>query len=282
MPKVTRPPAPDHEAFIGRLKICEQRVGNESKWAREAGISQSTIRGYTARNVEPPRNVLIELARAAGVSALWLATGEGPIETKQAASFLQTGVSAPGEGIDQISAAVAQAYSVPIEFARARLSGSKEIKALRAALGEWSRFQTIPILGASLPLNEWPTWGVLPREELNHAAPMSAPENIAAYRINTQNLAPRFNAGDWALVDLKAKIATGTYCVVGVGSSLIEIRDITIEPSGAVRLSGSRDLEGKWTGQLFPNLDSLQKKFRSAGRLVASIRVAAREAISKA
>ena len=282
MPKITRPTAPDHEAFLARLKVCEQRVGNESKWARVAGISQSTIRGYTARKVEPPRNVLIELARAAGVSALWLATGEGPIEPKQTAAFLQTGISAPGEGLEEVAAAVAKAYTVPIEFARARLSGSKEIKALRTALGEWSRFHTIPVLGATLTSDEWPTWGVLSREELKNTAPASAPENIAAHRINTKNVGPRFLAGDWALVDLMAKIATGTYCVIGAGSSLIEVQDITIEPSGAIQLSGSRDLDGKWSGQLFPNLEALQKKFRVVGRLVAAIRVAARETTPKA
>ena len=277
MPKVTRPRATDHEAFIARLKVCEKRVGNESKWAREAGISQSTIRGYTARKVEPPRNVLIALARAAGVSTLWLAMGEGPIETKQAATFVQTGNSAPGEGIEEISAAVAKAYSVPIEFARARLSGSKEIKALRTALGEWSRFRPIPIIGANLTPEEWPTWGVLSCEELKQVAPLCAPESIAAHRINTKNLAPRFLAGDWALVDLGAKVASGTYCFVGVGLSLIEVRDITMGPSGAVQLSGSRDLDGKWSGQDFPNLEALQKKFRMVGRLVAGIRCVATE-----
>lgn len=62
--------------FTARMELCAQRVGSVSALAKKAGVSQSGIRRYF-NGGEPTRPHLIGLARAAGVSVEWLATGAG-------------------------------------------------------------------------------------------------------------------------------------------------------------------------------------------------------------
>lgn len=47
------------------------------------GISKSAIDKYAQGQSDPSRSALLLLARAAGVSVQWLASGEGPMETAQ-------------------------------------------------------------------------------------------------------------------------------------------------------------------------------------------------------
>ncbi len=263
------------------MKICEELAGSQNALAKKAGIAQSTIRGYSSRNAEPPRDVLIQLAQAAGVSTQWLATGEGAMTPKQPVASLATEVNNLDKGITEIATVVAKAYSVPVEFAHLRLSGSEEIKALRRAMEEGSRFRPIPIITAATPLADWPIWGMLSRESLQDAAPQSKPENIAVYQVATTQLGSRFAAGDWVLIDLKAEIATGTYCLVAEGSSTVEVRDIKVVSTGDVQLSGQRDCAGSWSGQKLANSYALRKKFPVVGRLVAAIRFVGQEQTRK-
>lgn len=263
------------------MKICEERAGSQNALARNAGIAQSTIRGYTSRNAEPPRDVLIQLAQAAGVSTLWLATGEGPMESKQAVASPATAVNNLDKGIEEIAAAAAKAYSVPLEFARIRLSGSEEIKALRSAMLGGSRFRPIPIITAASPYADWPIWGVLSLDDLHVAAPQSKPENLAVYQVTTPQLAPRFAAGDWVLVDLNAKIDTGTYCLVAGSGNAAEVRDIKVNSIGELTITGPRDREGKGSGLSFANAFGLKKSFPVTGRIVGAIRFVGQEQTQK-
>jgi phage repressor protein C with HTH and peptisase S24 domain len=66
-----------HNSFVDRLSVLEELVGNKSKLATRAGLSNSGIRHYFFENGEPTRPQLIALARAAGVHIDWLVTGEG-------------------------------------------------------------------------------------------------------------------------------------------------------------------------------------------------------------
>lgn len=64
-------------SFIARMRFCAGNVGSVSALAKAAGISQSGIRRYFSGG-EPSRPQLIALAKAAGVSVAWLATGDEP------------------------------------------------------------------------------------------------------------------------------------------------------------------------------------------------------------
>ena len=78
MPK-KRPPSRDNPTFRGRMQICADRAGNVNQLAAKSGIGQSTIRTYF-KGVEPPRDFLTAIARAANVSVGWLAAGLGPVD----------------------------------------------------------------------------------------------------------------------------------------------------------------------------------------------------------
>lgn len=64
--------------FSARMNYCVEQVGSASALAKKAGISQSGIRRYFTGG-EPSRPHLVAIAKAAGVSIEWLATGEGPM-----------------------------------------------------------------------------------------------------------------------------------------------------------------------------------------------------------
>lgn len=65
------------EQFVERLK---KAIGNRSLrgFSGAAGISASVLRQYLGGRSEPTRPALIAIARTAGVSLQWLATGEEP------------------------------------------------------------------------------------------------------------------------------------------------------------------------------------------------------------
>lgn len=63
--------------FQKRMQICVDAVGNASALARAAGISNPVIGDYLSGASEPTRPRLVNIARAAGVSVEWLATGTG-------------------------------------------------------------------------------------------------------------------------------------------------------------------------------------------------------------
>lgn len=65
-------------AFVARMEFCASVLGSVAALARTAGISQSGIRKYYL-GAEPTRPVLIALARATGISLLWLVDGRGSV-----------------------------------------------------------------------------------------------------------------------------------------------------------------------------------------------------------
>lgn len=63
------------DQFPARLQMCVDRLGNQAILAKKSGISKPTIGDYLTGKSEPSRARLIDLAKAAGVSVQWLATG---------------------------------------------------------------------------------------------------------------------------------------------------------------------------------------------------------------
>jgi transcriptional regulator with XRE-family HTH domain len=259
------------------MKICEDRAGSRRALAKASGVPQTTIRGYTARSTEPPRDVLVQIAKAAGVSVHWLVTGEGAVEQEAGPASEVKDASNLDEGFAEVAAAVAKKFAVPIEFAYWRLTRSAEMEALEDAMREWCNSRPIPVAGTG----NHKIWGVLTQEDLEAAAPGSKLKDIELYRVSTGKLPQPFAKGDWALVDRSKGIANGDYCVLHQSTHTVEIRKLTITP-GQIRISGSRDCEVELQGFDFHNEDELRDSFTTIGRLVGAIRFVANEQPRKA
>lgn len=65
------------DAFGERITLAIQRAGGAKKLADKTGMSTSVLRSWRAEKSDPSRTSLVKVARAAGVSLEWLATGEG-------------------------------------------------------------------------------------------------------------------------------------------------------------------------------------------------------------
>lgn len=63
------------DGFVGRMRIAAQYAGNATRLAEATGISRRAIAEYLAGKSDPNRSRLIAIAKAAGVSVEWLATG---------------------------------------------------------------------------------------------------------------------------------------------------------------------------------------------------------------
>lgn len=71
------PVAADRAAFIGRLQRILRHWPSADRLARATGVSPSAFRKWLRGEAEPSRERLVSLAKAAGVAAGWLASGEG-------------------------------------------------------------------------------------------------------------------------------------------------------------------------------------------------------------
>ena len=60
-----------------RIRFCMNRVKNGVVLADSAGIPRRTLENYLSGSSEPKTSVMVKIAKAAGVSVSWLATGEG-------------------------------------------------------------------------------------------------------------------------------------------------------------------------------------------------------------
>ena len=67
------------EAFGARLAALADQQKSVERFAKDIGVSPSALRKWLKGHAEPRRDTLVALARAAGVSVEWLATGEGPM-----------------------------------------------------------------------------------------------------------------------------------------------------------------------------------------------------------
>jgi len=65
------------DAFGERITLAIKRAGGATKLAEKTGMSTSVLRSWRAEKSDPSRTSLVKVARAAGVSLEWLATGEG-------------------------------------------------------------------------------------------------------------------------------------------------------------------------------------------------------------
>jgi hypothetical protein len=66
------------DGFKERLQEIADDSGSRAALAKAAGIPITSLQSYITSGSEPGRIALVALARAAGVSVHWLATGEGP------------------------------------------------------------------------------------------------------------------------------------------------------------------------------------------------------------
>jgi transcriptional regulator with XRE-family HTH domain len=65
------------DAFGERVEIAIEMAGGTTKMAEMAGVSTSVLSKWRRGESDPSRSRLVKMARAAGVSVEWLATGEG-------------------------------------------------------------------------------------------------------------------------------------------------------------------------------------------------------------
>lgn len=71
------------DGFPARIRTIVREWGSANSFAREAGVSEAALRKWMAGQSEPTRDRLVSLARAAGVSLVWLATGTEPMRGAQ-------------------------------------------------------------------------------------------------------------------------------------------------------------------------------------------------------
>jgi len=63
--------------FVARVNTVVGMIGKQAEAARQVGVKDATIKRWTDGVADPSRTNLVRLAKAAGVSVQWLATGEG-------------------------------------------------------------------------------------------------------------------------------------------------------------------------------------------------------------
>lgn len=67
------------ETLGGRIRTCASIVGNGDMLASITGIPRRTLETYLNDEAEPKIGRVALIAKAAGVTIAWLATGEGPM-----------------------------------------------------------------------------------------------------------------------------------------------------------------------------------------------------------
>jgi phage repressor protein C with HTH and peptisase S24 domain len=87
-------------AFIARLQEIVRHWPSADRLARATGVSPSAFRKWLRGDAEPSRERLVALAKAAGVSVGWLASGEGPPPRLSGGTPSSRSASGPG-GINQ-------------------------------------------------------------------------------------------------------------------------------------------------------------------------------------
>lgn len=95
------------DAFGERMAVAIQRAGGATRMAEKAGVSGSVLRKWRAGHSDPSRTHLVNMARAAGVSLEWLATGEG--DPDQGAGARPQGGAGPTEEDLELLESVARA-----------------------------------------------------------------------------------------------------------------------------------------------------------------------------
>lgn len=81
--------------FVTRLEQCVEQAGNVAALSRLCGISTATIWDYLAGKSDPTREKVIAIAQSLGISAGWLATGEGNPPSRNTRSYTSPTQSEP-------------------------------------------------------------------------------------------------------------------------------------------------------------------------------------------
>jgi transcriptional regulator with XRE-family HTH domain len=142
-----------YETFADRIKVLIKRVGSVTEIARMCGFSEGVVRSWRDGNTDPSRARCVTLARALGVSLVWLAAGEGtpqpdPTRMQAASSIALQDVSreAPhkdlrqskesSDGVDsrRLASAV-QILQSELDLASSRLSVSSQAELLAELYG---------------------------------------------------------------------------------------------------------------------------------------------------
>ncbi|MGH7935371.1 MAG: XRE family transcriptional regulator [Candidatus Binataceae bacterium] len=90
------------EEFRQRLRLIMQQFGSVADLARAVGVSDNAIYKWVSGRGQPSMVSLVNLARAAGVSVEWLATGRGiPSKSKSEACAPESSdyVTMPRQGL---------------------------------------------------------------------------------------------------------------------------------------------------------------------------------------
>lgn len=66
-------------ALIERVRLCCNSAGGIGEMASKSGVARGSIENYLSGRSPPKLKPLVAIARAAGVSVEWLATGDGPM-----------------------------------------------------------------------------------------------------------------------------------------------------------------------------------------------------------
>lgn len=117
------------DAFGERVSIAIERVGGSTKMAEIADVSTSVLSKWRRGESDPSRSRLVKMARAAGVSVEWLATGEGSPD-KGAESPSKQGFG-PAEMDLDLMESVAVAALEELEARRIRLEPAAQARLLR-------------------------------------------------------------------------------------------------------------------------------------------------------
>jgi hypothetical protein len=109
--------AADKSSFRQRLDRIAEGAGSYYALAKAAKINEETLRNYRVRGSEPSRPILIQLARAAGVSVSWLASGGTDIDHRRlraAIEIVEQALTAEHRVIeaDRRAAVIAAVYEI--------------------------------------------------------------------------------------------------------------------------------------------------------------------------
>ena len=111
--RVRPKPVWDGARFSDRLQQAKAGLSTNA-FAQKCGISESIFRKYLAGASVPGADKLVDIARVADVSLVWLATGQGEAQATETpcapdTALLETVIEAVEVGLEQIGGALTPA-----------------------------------------------------------------------------------------------------------------------------------------------------------------------------
>lgn len=117
------------DAFGERISLAVKKAGGATKLAEMTGLSTSVLRSWRSEKSDPSRTSLIKVAKAAGISLEWLATGEGsPDQGAEVPS--KQGIGASEFDLDLLESVATTALK-ELEARRIRLEPAAQARLLR-------------------------------------------------------------------------------------------------------------------------------------------------------